>query len=311
MSLLKWIGVNPNGNRQCTSETFLDGEDRYYGLENFGNTCYCNSVLQALYFCKPFRECVNSFPIRSPLITRTEAYLAEAANEAASSNDLNPLKIKRKASTATLLSSRSSSASIQTISAKFPFNTDDFTTHQALNIPENLFTSLKDLFAKIECQSKRLGTIAPSSFINQLKQENELFRGAQHQDAHEFLNFTLNAIAEHVVKMRTQMKPTEADSNPTEALTDGDSQLLKDNNRKTHASWVQQIFEGTLTNETKCLTCDTVTSKEESFLDLSIDIEENSSVSSCLRQFSAKEMLRGRNKYFCDVCNNLQEAEKR
>ena len=25
-------------------------------LFQFGNTCYCNSVLQALYFCKPFRD---------------------------------------------------------------------------------------------------------------------------------------------------------------------------------------------------------------------------------------------------------------
>jgi len=24
----------------------------------FGNTCYCNSVLQALYYCKPFRDMV-------------------------------------------------------------------------------------------------------------------------------------------------------------------------------------------------------------------------------------------------------------
>lgn len=28
---------------------------------NFGNTCYCNSVLQALYFCKPFRDRVLQY----------------------------------------------------------------------------------------------------------------------------------------------------------------------------------------------------------------------------------------------------------
>lgn len=32
-------------------------EDRKVGLQNFGNTCYCNSVIQALYACKPFRLC--------------------------------------------------------------------------------------------------------------------------------------------------------------------------------------------------------------------------------------------------------------
>lgn len=52
------------GNTSSKLEKALaeTGEDeRYYGLENFGNTCYCNSVLQALYFCRPFRDMVVQY----------------------------------------------------------------------------------------------------------------------------------------------------------------------------------------------------------------------------------------------------------
>ena len=32
-----------------------------YSFTQFGNTCYANSVIQALYFCKPFREKVLAY----------------------------------------------------------------------------------------------------------------------------------------------------------------------------------------------------------------------------------------------------------
>lgn len=34
-------------------------------LLQFGNTCYSNSVLQALYFCRPFREKVLEYKARN------------------------------------------------------------------------------------------------------------------------------------------------------------------------------------------------------------------------------------------------------
>ena len=48
-------------------------------------------------------------------------------------------------------------------------------------------------------------------------------------------------------------------------------------------TWIHSMFEGILTNETRCLACDTVTSRHESFLDLSLEIEQNSSVADCMQ----------------------------
>lgn len=94
------------------------------------------------------------------------------------------------------------------------------------------------------------------------------------------------------------------------------------------ATWVHEIFQGILTSETRCLNCETVSNsfidltyvylsnyvviilqvsnKEEDFFDLQVDVDQNTSITHCLRTFSSTETLCTDNKFKCDVCSSYQ-----
>ena len=81
--------------------------------------------------------------------------------------------------------------------------------------------------------------------------------------------------------------------------------------RIINQNWVPEVFQGTLTNETWCLNCETVIYKDEDFLDLSVHVEQSTSFTHCLRDFSNTETLCSEQKYDCEMCCNKQEAQKR
>ncbi|XP_013978449.1 ubiquitin carboxyl-terminal hydrolase 46 [Salmo salar] len=247
------MGTNASALEKDIGPEQFPINEHYFGLVNFGNTCYCNSVLQALYFCRPFRENVL-------------AYKAQQ---------------KKK---------------------------------------ENLLTCLADLFHSITTQKKKVGVIPPKKFISRLRKENDLFDNYMQQDAHEFLNYLLNTVAD--ILLEEKKLNTVADILLEEKKQEKQNGRLKNNgtaitteteleNKTTEPTWVHDIFQGTLTNETRCLNCETVSSKDEDFLDLSVDVEQNTSITHCLRDFSNTETLCSEYKYYCETCCSKQEAQKR
>ncbi len=194
----------------------------------------------------------------------------------------------------------------------------------AYEMSESLFTSLKDIFEAIITSPSRYGVVSPTKFLEVLRKENEMFRSAMHQDAHEFLNLLLNAVMENIEAHDKVVKEKEkaAKESGSEDQSEQSEEERPDGtvswpsvmpvpSSSSPTKWLHELFEGTLTSETRCLTCENTSQRDEPFLDLSVDLEQHSSVTACLRRFSEEEMLCERNKFHCDNCGGLQEAEKR
>lgn len=190
----------------------------------------------------------------------------------------------------------------------------DYENADAYGMNGSLFSSLKDIFEAVIAHTSRIGVVSPHKLLEILRRDNEMFRTPMHQDAHEFLNLLLNEVVENVEQFSknriTEVGESEQNGKtvtPGEEVPDRSSTV----STKSNSGWVHELFEGTLTSETRCLTCENTSQRDEAFLDLSVDLEQHSSVTSCLRKFSEEEMLCERNKFHCDNCGGLQEAEKR
>jgi hypothetical protein len=172
----------------------------------------------------------------------------------------------------------------------------------------SLLSTLYDLFTTISAQNKSTGSVAPQAFIGQLRRDNEFFRSTLHQDAHEFLNYLINVIAEQVEQRdleeereeRLELEKDEEVAKGGKRLSNSDSRMserarsssrrrrrtlmrgkagrpqtlidliaasakdesvtttTKPKSDRHPTSGVHELFEGILTNETRCLTCETV-----------------------------------------------------
>lgn len=307
---------------------------------------YCNSILQCLYHSAPFREQIMRYPTRLSTVQlqstpnglpRLRLNTSAVPNGVCSS--LSPTRKTDGTSTANSPARKSINAPMSPgvggIREEKP-DSSDYKKKQAMltgpiltldqddseswGMSSSLLSSLKGIFDSMAAHPSRTGVVSPQHFLETLKRENEMFRTPMHQDAHEFFNLLLNEVMTGV-----EANSKKPDSNEvgiglglSTTMTKSTTNVTTEHSKvevmaqpESSARWVHELFEGTLTSETKCLTCETTSFRDEAFLDLSVDLEHNSSVTACLRKFSEEEMLCERNKFHCDSCGGLQEAEKR
>jgi hypothetical protein len=151
---------------------------------------YANSVLQALYFCNPFRELLLQLPDPS---APSEPSIAQAPQTA----QFPPVTTVRKKP------ERKFSATDCSRDVGDRFEQSPTLSGPPIpSMPRTLSSALRSLFVHISKHPGDKGTVAPRAFIEKLKELNELFRSSMHQDAHEFLNYLLNRIVEEIEEER-------------------------------------------------------------------------------------------------------------
>lgn len=92
------------------------------------------------------------------------------------------------------------------------------------------------------------------------------------QDAHEFLNFLINHINEIILAERNQGK-SKTTLNGS-GVTVNENISTNSGSASSDPTWVHEIFQGVLTSETRCLNCETISSKDENFFDLQVDVDQ-------------------------------------
>lgn len=278
-----------------------DGKDRVFGIENFGFSCYVASIFQTLYHLPEFRLAVLETPVRDQ-----EAISKRQRRITMNGKELHgfALAMKDELIDKTLienLSKRTECKNSQGNISLVGFGSIQASSEQRkrnalvlgplLNVDTShsteyglddtgsgaVFSSLKDTFEAIVENGSDRGIVSPWLLIEVIKRENEMFREAMHQDAHEFLNFLINSL------------------NETNNIPEG---------------VFSSLFGGELTSEAKCLTCNKKSLRDEKFFDLSVDIQQHSSITNSLKLFSKIEKLNQNNKFHCEQCESLQEAEK-
>ncbi|XP_063115725.1 ubiquitin carboxyl-terminal hydrolase 1 isoform X2 [Cavia porcellus] len=144
----------------------------FVGLNNLGNTCYLNSILQVLYFCPGFKSGVKHL---FNIISKKNEALKDEANQ----KDKGNCKEDSSASYELICSLQSLIISVEQLQASFLLNPEKYTDELATQ---------------------------PRRLLNTLRELNPMYEGYLQHDAQEVLQCILGNIQETCQLLKKEVK---------------------------------------------------------------------------------------------------------
>uniref|UniRef100_A0A3Q3ADY9 Ubiquitin carboxyl-terminal hydrolase n=1 Tax=Kryptolebias marmoratus TaxID=37003 RepID=A0A3Q3ADY9_KRYMA len=157
----------------------------FVGLNNLGNTCYLNSILQVLYYCPGFREGIKKLFLLSK---RKDKPKEEADKNGVS--DALPAHIELLGSFSSLITS------VEQLQSSYLLNLDGFSEGELATPPRKI--------------------------LNTLRQLNPMYEGHLQHDAQEVLQCILGYIQEACDTIRKEQDLEKKDDDVREVQTEND-----------------------------------------------------------------------------------------
>ncbi|EME32174.1 ubiquitin carboxyl-terminal hydrolase 3 [Galdieria sulphuraria] len=305
------------------------------GLKNLGNTCFINSVLQALSNTERFRRFVLD-EVEDDLLSFIEMNPvgASQASMEANNNKKSELKVLILKELRDLLKSLWCSQNDLLVNIFEEGNqVTNGIQHETKADKTNDISQVQDCIPRQSLKRKRAKThfVSPDGFLNAVWLAIPPFRSLQQADTQEFLHLMLNR-----VHFETTHLYSEASNKKWKKV--------RDNTKSS----IRTIFGGCIETVIECIYCGEVARKEQDFLDLSLNIPKefvhfsgrrsarlanfnthdidstteksgssaktnlsSCSLYRCLDLFTEREFLAHGNKYLCPKCNDYVNAWRR
>ncbi|GAA6042749.1 hypothetical protein JCM8097_007455, partial [Rhodosporidiobolus ruineniae] len=149
------------------------------------------------------------------------------------------------------------------------------------NVEASPIFQLQVLFAFL--QTSIQGVYDPSPLIQSLKLDT-----SEQQDAQEFSKLFLQVLDREFKKQGSRAEQEGADGSV--------------------ARLVEEHFEGKMAFFTQCTECGTKSERPSTFLELEVNLEKNCKLEDRIKDSLKPETLSGDNQYFCEVCDQKQDA---